>query len=237
MTLLAATTWPDVGGAVRRVLVVPLGSCEQHGPHLPLDTDTRIAVAIATRVVESVEGAFLAPAIAVGASGEHAGFPGTLSIGTEALERLVVELVRDADRDWPCVLLVNGHGGNAEPLDRACGLLTAEGRRCRAWTASWQGGDAHAGRIETSLMLALDPSAVRLGRATPGETRPLSSLMPVLRRDGVHAVTATGILGDPTGASASEGRSLLAGLSTTCATIVRELLAGVSTDGDPGGRA
>jgi creatinine amidohydrolase len=232
MTALAAETWTAVAAATRRALVVPVGSCEQHGPHLPLDTDTRIAVAVATKVVESVAGAFLGPALAVGASGEHAGFPGTLSIGEATLEALVVELVRDADRDWPCVLVVNGHGGNAQALDRACALLTGEGRLCRAWTASWQGGDAHAGRIETSLMLAIDPSSVRLGEAAAGDTRPIETLMPALRAHGVRQITPNGVLGDPTGAGEAEGRSLLAGLATACAAVLHELIAP-----DPGRRA
>ena len=88
---------------------MPLGSLEQHGPHLPLDTDTRIAVAVA-------RGAARAAATACGraarwrtaSSGEHAGFPGTLSIGTVALTELLVELGRDASRDWDAMLLVNG---------------------------------------------------------------------------------------------------------------------------------
>lgn len=224
MTLLAPSTWCEIEEARRSALVVPLGSCEQHGPHLPLDTDTRIAVAIATRVAETVDGAFLAPAITLGASGEHSGFAGTLSIGRDALELLVVELVRDASRDWPCVLLVSGHGGNVEALDAACRLLAAEGRRCRTWTASWRGGDAHAGRIETSLMLALDPDAVRLHLAAPGAMRPIEELMPDLRLGGVRAVAPNGVLGDPAGASAAEGRSLLAGMSTECAGVLRELV-------------
>jgi mycofactocin precursor peptide peptidase len=74
--------WPEVDEGLRRVLVVPVGSLEQHGPHLPLDTDTRIAVAVAQRACVGRGDVALAPAIGIGASGEHAGFPGTLSIGS-----------------------------------------------------------------------------------------------------------------------------------------------------------
>src|SRR5438045_1711401 len=88
---LAAARWPDVEAAPRRVLVVPVGSLEQHGPHLPLDTDTRIAAAVAARACALLagDGIGLAPAIPVGASGEHADFPGTLSIGHVALSALL----------------------------------------------------------------------------------------------------------------------------------------------------
>jgi creatinine amidohydrolase len=70
--------------------------------------------------------------------------------------------------------------------------------------------DAHAGRVETSVMLALAPGDVRLAAAAAGETRPLAEIMPGLRAAGVRAVSQNGVLGDPGGASAAEGESLLA---------------------------
>ena len=225
MTRLADATWPGVESATRRALLVPVGSCEQHGLHLPLDTDTRIARAVAERVARATSGVWVAPAIAIGASGEHAGFPGTLSIGTDALVAVVVELVRDASRDWPCVLLVNGHGGNVEALGLACARLEREGRRCIAWTASSPGGDAHAGMTETSLMLALDATAVDLPVAEAGERRPIEKVMPNLRRLGVRAISPNGVLGDPTGASAEEGRTILEWLVGQCAAALRTILA------------
>ena len=83
---LASAVWTEV--AAGGTLVVPLGATEQHGPHLPLGTDTLIATAVAAALVERVPDADLAPAIAIGASGEHTGFAGTLSIGTDALALL-----------------------------------------------------------------------------------------------------------------------------------------------------
>ena len=133
---LATAHWPDVEAAARRVLVVPVGSLEQHGAHLPLDTDTRIAVAVAERACAGRDGVALAPAIAIGASGEHAGFPGTLSIGHVALSTLLVELGRHASLHWPVMLLANGHGGNAGAITDALGRLRAEGRDCHAWHAA-----------------------------------------------------------------------------------------------------
>ncbi len=206
---------PEVKGADRPVVAIPLGSCEQHGPHLPLDTDTRIAVALADRLSAVRPDVVVAPAVAYGASGEHAGFEGTLSIGHAALELVIVELVRSADA-FEGVVLVNGHGGNAEGVARAVATSTLEGRRVLAWAPSVDpagGGDAHAGRTETSALLALAPSMVRLELAQPGATAPLAELMDDLRAGGVRAVTANGVLGDPTDASAAEGVALLRSLA------------------------
>jgi mycofactocin precursor peptide peptidase len=216
---LADMCWPDVDGAPRQVLVVPVGSLEQHGPHLPLDTDTRIAVEVARRGSGGRPGTAIAPALTIGASGEHAGFPGTLSIGGDALATCLIELGRHASLYWAAMLLVNGHGGNAAAIGAAAARLRHEGRTCAVWHAGLPGGDAHAGRFETSIMLALAPEAVRLDAAAPGNRRPLDELMPVLRDRGVRAVSANGVLGDPSGASAGEGVLLLArltaGLSAT----------------------
>ncbi len=208
---LASARWPEVEAGPRRLLVVPLGSLEQHGPHLPMDTDTRIACAVASRACAGRSGVGLAPPVAIGASGEHADFPGTLSIGTVALSTLLVELGRHASLHWPAMLLVNGHGGNGPAITDAVARLRSEGRECHVWHAGLGpgAGDAHAGRTETSMMLALAPSEVLLDRAAAGDTRPVASIMPALRAGGVRAVSPNGVLGDPAGASATEGTQLL----------------------------
>jgi mycofactocin system creatininase family protein len=207
---LAELTWPDVAEtAADSVLAVPLGATEQHGPHLPFTVDTELAAALAERLALARPWVVLAPAVPYGSSGEHAGFPGTLSIGQHATELLIVELVRSADA-FAGVLLVCGHGGNVEPLRRAVGLLRREGRRVCAWAPRWSSSDSHAGAAETSAMLALRPAAVRPERAEAGATRPLGELMPRLRDSGVRAVSANGVLGDPTGAHAADGERVLA---------------------------
>jgi len=223
-TRLGELTWPELYyGGRRPLLAVPVGSCEQHGPHLPLDTDTRIATALAEALVQAFEpgDVVVAPAITVSASGEHAGFPGTLSLGNDVVERLIIELVRSAD--WSSgVVLVNGHGGNAEPVRRAVTVLTAEERRVLSWWPRVAGGDAHAGHTETSLMLALAPDLVRRDQAEVGRTEPVSELMHDLRAGGVRAVSPNGVLGDPDGATATHGRSVLTRLTIDLVAAVDE---------------
>ncbi|SFK42483.1 mycofactocin biosynthesis peptidyl-dipeptidase MftE [Geodermatophilus ruber] len=211
MTSLAGATWPDL--PERPLLLVPLGAVEQHGHHLPLATDTTVACAVAEAAAGALDGALLAPALAYGASGEHEGFPGTISLGTEALAGLLVEYGRSACRWAGRLLLVNGHGGNLDALRTAVPLLRSEGRDVAWFPCGVAGADAHAGRTETSLMLHVEPARVRTDRAVAGETTPIAELLPRLRAEGVRAVSPTGVLGDPAGASAEEGARLLAGLA------------------------
>ena len=210
---LTDATWPELDGRAPLV-VVPLGSVEQHGRHLPLATDTVVAQAVAEDVVRQLDGAVLAPALAYGASGEHEDFPGTISIGTEALSALLVEYGRSAGRWAGRLLVVNGHGGNLDALRTAVPLLRSEGRDVAWFPCAVPGGDAHAGRTETSLMLHVEPGAVREALAAAGDTTPIGELLPRLRAEGVRAVSRDGVLGDPAGSSAREGARLLEALST-----------------------
>lgn len=234
---LAGATWPeaerDMAGAV---LAVPVGSTEQHGPHLPLSTDTDIAVALVERLAARRPDVVAAPAIAYGSSGEHAGFAGTLSIGREATELLLVELARSAAVTFAAVVLVSAHGGNRVPVRRAERRLRAEGRRVVAFFPRWP-GDAHAGRIETSLMLALHPERVRRERARAGATAPIDELMPRLVTAGVRPVSANGVLGDPAGADAAEGRRLLDRAVDALDRAVGDLVAGGAAAGSSAGPA
>ncbi|WNV75493.1 mycofactocin biosynthesis peptidyl-dipeptidase MftE [Geodermatophilus sp. DSM 44513] len=228
MTTLAGATWPDL--PERPLLLVPLGAVEQHGHHLPLATDTTVACAVAEAAVDVLDGALLAPALAYGASGEHEDFPGTVSLGTEALTGLLVEYGRSACRWAGRLVLVNGHGGNLDALRTAGARLRGEGREVGWFPCAPPGGDAHAGRTETSVMLHVEPDAVRIDRAVAGDTTPIAELFPRLRAEGVRAVSPTGVLGDPAGASAREGAALLEGLAGRLAAAVR------GWDVDPSGR-
>jgi creatinine amidohydrolase len=205
--------WPDVGSPI---LVVPVGSCEQHGPHLPLHTDTVIAVALAAELAARRNDCVVAPALTITASGEHQGFAGTLSIGTDAMVDVLVELVRSAG--WAAgVVFVNGHGGNVAAMDRAMAAFEHDQRSVFVWWPNVPEGDPHAGHVETSLMLALAPEQVDLARAVAGPVPTMAELV----RSGVRAVSESGVLGDPASASAAAGARLFAELA-------EQLAAGVS---------
>ena len=211
MTELAALTSPEAGelATAGALLAVPVGATEQHGPHLPLSTDTDLAVALCARLAAARPGVLAAPPLAYGASGEHEGFPGTISIGSAALRLLLVELVRSATRTFSRVVLVCGHAGNIDGVAAALSRLRYERRDVASWFGAVPAGDAHAGRTETSLLLAIAPSLVRPGPWQAGVTAPLGQLMPALRASGVRQISPNGVLGDPAGATPGEGERLL----------------------------
>jgi mycofactocin system creatininase family protein len=211
---LADLTSPEIQSAAGAgcMVAVPLGSTEQHGPHLPLSTDTDVAVELCRRLATARGDVVVAPSAPYGSSGEHAGFAGTLSIGQAALELMLIELGRSATETFRQVLIVSAHGGNTEAASRAVQRLIEESRDVRIFTPGYD-GDAHAGRQETAMMLALAPGRVNLELAAPGDRRPLAEIWPELRTGGVRAVSATGVLGDPTDATADEGNALLDALT------------------------
>lgn len=206
--IVEAMTSPVAGRSSDSVLVIPIGSTEQHGPHLPLTTDTDIAAALATRVAARAEAVVVAPALWYGACGEHSSFPGTLSIGNVATELLIVELVRSATDTWSRVLLISTHGGNNTAVRAAVNVLQSEGRDVRPWFPSWP-GDAHAGHTETSIMLCIAPEKVDLAAAEIGAQDKLADVIDAIRAGGIAAVSENGVLGDPTNADPRHGEELL----------------------------
>ena len=132
----------------------------------------------------------------------------------EVLADLLAEIVRSARSSFAGVIFVSGHGGNGEALAQVEKRCREEGDSVLTWSAATPGGDAAAGRTETSLMLALQPSAVRVALAEAGCTTPLAELMPQLRAEGVRPVSSNGVLGDPAGANADEGHEFLRSMSS-----------------------
>lgn len=220
---LAVTASPRVPS--RATVLVPVGSIEQHGPHLPLDTDTEVAVAVSELAAKLLRRRRLpvvvAPPIAYGSSGEHQDFPGTISIGTEVLKSVLVEVVRST-RTWAQrVVLVNGHGGNVPAVDGAVTQMRAEGHDVSWVACAPPGSDLHAGHTETSLMLHLRPWSVRIDRAEVGNTAALEDLLPAMRKWGIGAVSPNGILGDPRRADSETGREILDQMAWSVVSSIR----------------
>ena len=218
---IATNTWSQIANRQSTILLLPLGSCEQHGPHLPLDTDTQIAQYLCAQAAKQDDRVLIAPSLTISASGEHAGFPGTLSIGTSAFSQVLIEIVRSAD--W-CdgVVFVNGHGGNADAVASAVRTLTSEQRKVASWWPRIEQGDAHAGVSETSMMLVINPEQVNMAKAEAGSTKPMSEISAQLRSGGVRSVSANGVLGDPTTATSEHGNILLSQLTRDLVTFIHE---------------
>jgi creatinine amidohydrolase len=199
-------------------LLLPVGSVEQHGSHLPLATDGVIATAIVSRVAAVVD-VDVAPLFAYSASGEHQGFPGLLSLGTEATAFALTELVRSARSSWSGVVIVSGHGGNAEALAKVADLARHEGDHVAVWLPRAVGADPHAGATETSVAMAL---GMPIGELPEGEALP-ATWATRIRTEGVRAVSSSGVLGYPRNATAATGEALLRQWVDEVVALVREI--------------
>ena len=195
------------------IVLLALGSWEQHGAHLPFDTDTVIIDAVVDAAIRSVDPEntqfSVVPTIGVTASDEHNGFAGTLSIGTNALSDAVVSIARSAS--WARgICVVNGHGGNADALKRIHSALDFENIRHSIWSLPYyEGADMHAGHTETSLMLHLAPDTVRMDLAEVGAVGDSEILIERMRAGGIKEVSSNGVVGDPTNATAAHGAIML----------------------------
>ena len=205
-----------------KIVLLTLGSWEQHGPHLPFDTDTIIINSVVTQAMHdsqiNANEFMIAPTVAISASDEHVGFPGTLSTGTEALAQSVVAICRSAS--WSLgVCIVNGHGGNTDALARISSALTHEKITHSIWSLpSYDGADMHAGHTETSVMLYVAPDKVQTDRIERGTVGDSSALVAQMRTSGVAGVSDNGVLGDPTTATKEHGYAVMNLYSTSLAS-------------------
>ncbi|WP_247729784.1 creatininase family protein [Halovivax limisalsi] len=218
---LERVAWPDAADLETDLAVLPVGSTEQHGPHAPLGTDTMAAEAVAEAGVEAYDGEVaIAPAIPVGVAEEHRHFAGTLWLEPDTFRAVVRDCVTSlGHHGFDRVVVVNGHGGNADALHEATGELT---RHEDVYAVAFTWFDAvgehsadmgHAGPLETSLLRAIEPDLVREDRVEDardgaadgwGEWVSFANLA----HDAAE-FTENGVVGDPTDGDAARGEELL----------------------------
>ncbi|MGV9282783.1 creatininase family protein [Streptomyces sp. NPDC003730] len=261
VSLVPADTSADVrergSGVPRQTAVLPVGSYEQHGPHLPLATDTLVACAVA-REIGAAYPVHLLPPVTIGCSQEHADWPGTVSISAVTLYAVVRDIAESLRRSGvEALVVVNGHGGNYV-LGNVVQESTARGERMALFPAAedWETArrragvvtslltDMHAGEIETSILLHTHPELVRPGHEAADfvadDRRHLLSL-------GMSAYTDSGVIGRPSLGSAEKGKELLAsladsfgayfGLLTADTPVTRAAVADAARDGAGSGSA
>lgn len=227
MDLLPADTTLDEGERSAVVALLPIGSFEQHGPHLPLTTDTVVAATLAGEIAAAYPVRRLPP-ITISCSHEHAAWPGTVSISAGTLAAIVKDVAASLHRSGVSALvLVNGHGGNyvlgnvvqeasLGPLRTALfpGELDWDAARAAAGLATTGLRDMHAGELETSILLHAHPHLVRPGFADADH---LADERRHLLSRGLQAYSESGVVGRPSLASAEKGRDLLASLVSSFA--------------------
>lgn len=247
---LAELSWPEVAQAVAAgvtTVILPLGATEQHGPHLPLGTDTWRAAALAERLAERSP-ALVAPVIPIGCSDEHGGFAGLLSLEADTLAAVIVDCARRMAA-WGVrrLVVLSAHGGNGRALALAEERLQRELPSLALWIpdAMTICGEAvlamaaragipftalglHAGEWETSELLRLCPEQVRMDRAVPGYTGDMDAALARLVASGTRALTPTGVVGDPRPANADRGERYLAAQAACYEAALRQWL--IQTD-------
>ena len=222
--------WPEAEKRLKRmdIAILPVGAIEQHGPHLPLDTDAFDAGYLANRVAEACSDPkpLVLPLIAYGVSYHHDDFKGTISIGNDTLSRLVYDIGMSAARNGiRKLIIINGHGGNEPALNHAAQMIN---RDARIFVCVDTGetsdvdidgivetrNDVHAGEIETSTSLAVRPALVRMDLAEAFVPDFSSRYLNFTSMRGVswyahtRKISATGVMGDPTRASAEKGEKI-----------------------------
>jgi creatinine amidohydrolase len=219
-------TWAEVKVEIengRDTVIVPFGSMEQHGRHMPLGTDAVLGDEFGWAVAGRLD-AFLAPTVRFGCSRHHLSFAGTISLGEETFQRVVLDVVASlSQHGFQRIVLLPTHGGNFKPLAEAFAQLQPvenvkvmaftdlEGLVKVAFESSSASGvnpaqsGAHSGEWETSLMLALRPEQVKMDQAAEGFVGELSEIMSKVF-DGIQNLDENGVLGDPRPATAAAGK-------------------------------
>ena len=229
--ILPDGTTADAAAKRGAVAVLPVGSFEQHGPHLPLVTDTLIAVAI-TAAIARHHRVLQLPAITYGCSHEHAAFPGTISISAATLAAVVDDIAEScAQQGISGLVIVNAHGGNAVLTNVAqqasvhgplrVGLYPSREDWAEARTAAHistnSHDDMHAGELETSILLAAYPDYVRDGWSANDHSAPDRRYLPTL---GISAYTDTGVIGQPSQGTKEKGLGALDHLGAAAGTLI-----------------
>jgi creatinine amidohydrolase/Fe(II)-dependent formamide hydrolase-like protein len=227
---LGELCWPEAKDLLKRVdlALLPVGAVEQHGPHLPLDTDSFDAQYLAEQVSAACREPrpFVLPLIPFGVSYHHEDFPGTFSVTNETLARFVYEIGLGAARNGITKLvIVNGHGGNTPTLQFAAQMIN---RDAHIFTCVDTGetsdvdvtgivetpNDVHAGEIETSTTLAVRPHLVNMSRARRFVPSFSSAYLDFSGRRSVEwyartkKISSQGVLGDPTRATREKGERI-----------------------------
>jgi creatinine amidohydrolase len=246
-------TWPEIREAATagRVAVLPVGTIEQHGPHLPLATDVLTATEVSRRAVERIpDEAVLLPSVCYAFNEHHLDFPGTIAVDGETFARYVTDIGRSlAHHGFRKILMVNGHGSNVPFLDIAARNVTNRTEAICAMASWWSlvprelfaelresaypGGMAHGCELETSALLYLRADLVRMDLAQPDFPSQRSEFFywdlerpsPVYFQEFFSRYSRTGTLGDPTKATAEKGRRFVEGVVERMIALIRELRA------------
>ncbi|MBB5166703.1 creatininase family protein [Mycobacterium sp. AZCC_0083] len=235
--ILPATTTTDIGTVDAAVAVLPVGSFEQHGPYLPLVTDTLIATAIAAAIAGHHKNVFQLPAVTYSCSHEHASFPGTVSISATTLSAVIADIAEScAHQGITALIIVNAHGGNAVLTNVAqqanshgplpVGLYPSREDWAETRVAAGMGSsshdDMHAGELETSVLLAAYPDYVRDGWNTADHSAPDRRYLTTL---GINAYSHAGVIGQPSQATEEKGLGALSHLGAAAGTLIGLLAA------------
>jgi creatinine amidohydrolase len=255
-TAYAEHTWLELRELARRddvVIVIPTATLEDHGYHLPIDTDVRLIEAIAQGAVERFNNAndgiaLLFPTTVHGYTPHHMDFPGTVSLRWNVFVESLLDCGRSLCRHgFDRILILNGHGSNAPLVDIAARLINLEhrGAVCMASTlylttpesiellererTSERGGMSHACELETSMYLALEPSLVQMDRAVreipdwnENVWNDWPSGGPLSYWPYWSGFSRSGVMGDPTVATAEKGRAFLDRAQDECAEFIAE---------------